>query len=302
MTENTQKSNDIRTLMGFTIQEVITILDEPLEDSAYSKIGGVPGDFTDIKPAWLYQYLNNLFGVCGVGWWYDYDEIVTRNGTTASGKPTYIAEVNKLNLYYRVVIDGVITTMGPIPSNGTNENMLKPEWAAKGAITTALGSSASRMGWQLSVYQGKRSHNNKAVEGNEAWGENEQLFTFENALAFMTRTEKLDTAIAAAKQPDGFGLLTQLSILEGYKGNPVADMSKILGEAYPVFIENFRKLRELAALDNAAYLQLKKDMFEAGVNTIAELLCVWRVVMNIKNGLTVADAIKMVKAENINAQ
>lgn len=51
---------------------------------------------------------------------------------------------------------------GPVLANGGSDNSER-EYAVRGAITNALGGAASKLGWQLSVYQDKRGHAGKAT-------------------------------------------------------------------------------------------------------------------------------------------
>lgn len=277
---------EIKTLMGYTIQEVISKLDEALGADAYSKVEGVPGNFTDIKPAWRDEYFNNIFGVCGVGWWYDYDTIAMSTGLTEKGKTTHIATINKLELYYRMVVDGEIVVFGPIPSAGINENMLKPEWAAKGAITSALGSAASRMGWQLSVYQKKRSHTNKSAEGDGAWDSQPSTLGFLEAIALGVNFEK---EAELAMRDDGVGALARLEMLRRVPQDaPTASLPGVLKDAKSIFFKDYDALRAAAGLTrgekDAEYEGLASEMFGNKVSTVGELLWMWRVMAHLVNG------------------
>ncbi len=150
--------NTVTTLTGIPLSEVPALLDEQLEPAAYSAVPGAV-DLTDIKPAWLTEALNRILGLAGYGWWYDYEQIAvvpltqqTRNGP----REIYQASLDRLVFYYRLLVEGqeeVVTLI----ANGGSENE-KREYAVRGAITNALGAAAAKLGWQLSVYQNKRSH------------------------------------------------------------------------------------------------------------------------------------------------
>jgi uncharacterized protein (DUF3820 family) len=163
---NSNRSN-IVTLTGYSMAEAFRRLDEELEPAAYAPVPGGP-DLTDIKPAWLTAALNEVFGIAGHGWWFDYEQTdlfvepvvqETRNGE----RELYRAALDRIEFYYRLVVNEQEQVVGPILANGGSENE-KREYAVRGAITNALGAAASKLGWQLSVYQGKRSHATIAEE------------------------------------------------------------------------------------------------------------------------------------------
>jgi hypothetical protein len=158
----------ITTLTGFTLEQIAKIFDEELEKEAYKPVPGVL-DFTDVLPAWHDEYFNRVFGVAGFGWWYDYDitpDNLTQSVTTVKNKTMYIAEIKKVSLYFRMVVNGEIVVAGPIPSSGYSENYFNPGDALKGAVTAAMGKASSRMGWQLAVYKGQRGHANVTGDGS----------------------------------------------------------------------------------------------------------------------------------------
>ena len=286
---------EIKTLMGYTIQDAMSKLDEALGDDAYSKVEGVPGNFTDIKPAWRDEYFNNIFGICGVGWWYEYDGLKMSNGTTEKGKTTYIATIEKLELFYRMVVNGEIVVFGPIPSAGINENVLKPEWAAKGAITSALGAAASRMGWQLSVYQKKRSHSNKGAEGDGAWEGQQETISLSDALKMGVNEDK-EKELAA--RDDGVGTLARIALLNRYSGKSKDDIKDVLvGDVAKLFFADFKQLRAWAKMkEDEAFEELCAEMFEHKIVIIGDLVWVWQVLVHLANGSDKAETVTWYKA------
>jgi len=60
------------TLTGMTLEEVAVRLDEQLPQDAYKPVPG-GADLTDIDPNFMRKVLNDVFGVCGYGWGYDYE-------------------------------------------------------------------------------------------------------------------------------------------------------------------------------------------------------------------------------------
>ena len=149
---------EIKTLMGLDMPTVIAQLDAQLEPAAYSAVPGAV-DLTDIKPAWLVETLNRLFGIAGYGWWFSYSpaDLTVTEGADSKGRAVYKAALNQLALYYRLVVNGQIEVAGPIFANGYSDNY-DYGYAVRGALTNAQGAAASKLGWQLSVYQDKRSH------------------------------------------------------------------------------------------------------------------------------------------------
>jgi len=149
---------EIKTLMGLDMPTVIAQLDEQLEPAAYSAVPGAV-DLTDIKPAWLTETMNKVFGIAGYGWWFVYNpaDLVVTELVDSKGRTVYQASLSQLALYYRLMVNEVIEIAGPIYGNGYSDNYDRG-YAVRGAITNALGAAASKLGWQLSVYQDKRSH------------------------------------------------------------------------------------------------------------------------------------------------
>ena len=148
----------IVTLMGLDMSSVIAQLDAELEPAAYSAVPGAM-DLTDIKPAWLTEAMNKLFGIAGYGWWFTYNpaDLSVAEEVDAKNRTVYQANLAQLALYYRMLVNGQIEVAGPIYGNGYSDNFDRG-YAVRGALTNALGAAASKLGWQLSVYQDKRSH------------------------------------------------------------------------------------------------------------------------------------------------
>ena len=148
----------IRTLMGYTLEEVREILDQELEPAAYSPVPH-GADLTDIKPAWLTETLNRVFGMAGVGWMFQFapESMYVDADTDKKGRTKYHAVLRHLTFRYRVVINDELVWSEPIPANGGSDNY-DEAYATRGALTNALGAAASKIGWQISIYQGKRSH------------------------------------------------------------------------------------------------------------------------------------------------
>ena len=59
--------DELKTLAGLTIKELIAKFDEQLPPDAYKEVPGGAG-LTDIDPGYMKQVLNAVFGLCGIGW------------------------------------------------------------------------------------------------------------------------------------------------------------------------------------------------------------------------------------------
>ena len=153
---------EINTLTGLSLAQAITALDAELPAAAYKSVPG-GADLTDIDPNQMRKVLNEVFGLCGCGWGYTYnpDTVYTRAEVqvTARGKERSIvvATVKYLEVWYRLVVDGETIQSAPIPGTGSSENS-NDAYALKGALTNAIGNAVSNIGFQMSVYLGKRSH------------------------------------------------------------------------------------------------------------------------------------------------
>jgi hypothetical protein len=149
-----------KTLTGLTVAEAATKLDEQLPPDAYTAVPG-GADLTDIDPNYMRKTLNEVFGLCGFGWGYEYDpaDMETRNETrkTQGGsREVVVAALKHLRFWYKVT-DGQETSVCTVDASGGSDNS-SASYAMKGAITNALGNAASNIGFQESVYLGKRSH------------------------------------------------------------------------------------------------------------------------------------------------
>lgn len=150
---NATLKSKLFTLMGLSLEEAIRKLDEELPEDAYKPVPGAV-ELTDISPAHMRNVLNEVFGLCGLGWGYTFeanDVSVEQEGNR------YVAILKRMVFWYKVVYeDGTLGT-ATVESTGASENF-QPAYALKGAITSALSNAASNIGFQESVYMGRRSH------------------------------------------------------------------------------------------------------------------------------------------------
>lgn len=158
--------NDFRTLTGFTLAEATEKLKEVLPPEAYKPVPTATY-LTDIDPSYLTEYLTTVFGACGVGWtfsWSDDTVALTAEERKSSKGREYTehtALIPSLAFKYLYYNGEFWTWSEPIYANGGNSNE-DQAYAVRGAITNALGAAASKLCWQLPVYQGKVNHKNAA--------------------------------------------------------------------------------------------------------------------------------------------
>ncbi len=160
-----------KTFTGLTLEEAIVRLDEQLPPSAYKPVPG-GADLTDIDPNYMRLVLNEVFGMCGYGWGYEYDPDTIRSRTdirtNKNGKEytVIIVTLSFLKFWYKLVTDeGVVTC--EIPATGSSENS-NDAYALKGALTNAIGNAVSNIGFQQSVYLGQRDHRTVKKTGKKA--------------------------------------------------------------------------------------------------------------------------------------
>lgn len=149
------------TLTGLTLEEAQKKLDEQLPSDAYKPVPGA-ADLTDIDPNYMRKVLNEVFGLCGLGWGYSYEpsdmlvEIEERAGRNGKRR-LHVATLKHLRFWYKVIGSDGQAQICQIDASGGSDNEVEG-YAMKGAITNALGNAASNIGFQESVYLGKRSH------------------------------------------------------------------------------------------------------------------------------------------------
>ena len=152
--------NNVKTMTGLTMAEAAAKLDEQLPAEAYTAVPG-GADLTDIDPNYMRKVLNEVFGLCGLGWGYEYDPVdmeirsETRQGN-GNARNVIVAALKHLRFWYKVS-DGKEASVCTVDASGGSDNS-SPSYAMKGAITNALGNAASNIGFQESVYLGHRSH------------------------------------------------------------------------------------------------------------------------------------------------
>ena len=155
-----------KTLTGVSLSDLPALLDEELPKGAYKAIPGATY-LTDIDPAYMRDKFNQLFGLSGFGWGYAYsaesvslskeDVIRKRGQPNQYTEEIFYAQLLELTFWYKLIAEDGTISRHEIPATGASDNKVAA-YALKGAITAALGNAASNLGWQKSVYMGKRSH------------------------------------------------------------------------------------------------------------------------------------------------
>lgn len=151
----------MKTLNGYPVNELTTILDQPLPRTAYKKIPAGALNLTDIDAGWQRRAFNKVFGLYGIGWGFDFnrEDMDLRHEANAKDKVLPFVRVYG-HFWYAYVKDGQVCR-AVFPVTGANSSQSGNEaYALKGAITNAIGFGASMIGWQESVYLGARSHDN----------------------------------------------------------------------------------------------------------------------------------------------
>ena len=149
------------TLTGLTLAQVAEKLDAELPKDAYTAVPGAAG-LTDIDPNYMRKVLNETFGMCGIGWGYSYEPsdlavTVEERKIKAGGvRRVHVASLKRLRLWYK--LNGTVAIhICDVYASGGSDNDVEG-YAMSGAITNAIGKAVSNLGFQESVYLGKRSH------------------------------------------------------------------------------------------------------------------------------------------------
>lgn len=155
------------TVTGKSLDEVRKLLDAPLPEEAYKKIGGTAMDLTDISPAWTRRALTSIFGLYGFGWGMNHDgaDVELTFETKANGKTAADVALKRAKFWYVLLNAKGEPQVFSFTCTGSGRNEQgNGGWALKGAMTNALSTAASFIGFQESVYMGKRSHHDTTAK------------------------------------------------------------------------------------------------------------------------------------------
>lgn len=151
----------IKTLKGYSEEEVYRLLAHPLPRQCYKWTEGTGVRLTDVSSVARDVVINRVLGVCGVGWKYAYDRVDIETFTNKKGTEGYRAIVHKLEVCVKWVReDGTEFWSEPLPMAHSNVNYVDAGYAAKGALTSAISAAFSHLGWQQAVYQGALTPDN----------------------------------------------------------------------------------------------------------------------------------------------
>jgi hypothetical protein len=151
------KYDELKTFTGLTIPQALSALQAKLEPNAYKQVSGAGVKLTDIKPAYLTEVLTDVFGICPIGWSFDWENIQLdgQMTTTSTGKERYVWQADILRGWLNYTLtDGEEEYDFKVLSTGGSDNDVK-EYAVRGAVTNMLGAAASKLLWQLTVYKGQ---------------------------------------------------------------------------------------------------------------------------------------------------
>lgn len=129
--------------------QLATTPDEAKKQIAAGRLKG----FTDINPMWRIKRLTEVFGPCGIGWWYDITD--KRLEQAPNGEIKCFVSIN---LFYRwgEVISQPIPGFGgsSFLSHERNGDYVSDE-CEKMALTDAIGSACKTLGMSADVYYSK---------------------------------------------------------------------------------------------------------------------------------------------------
>jgi hypothetical protein len=115
--------------------------------------GGRLKGMTDINPQWRLQAATDVFGPCGIGWWYTIKEL-----WTAPGSDGQVMAFARVDVFYR---DGE-TTSHPVEGIGGSMMISKEkdylytnDECYKMAVTDALSVAFKALGFGAEIYAGR---------------------------------------------------------------------------------------------------------------------------------------------------
>ena len=280
------ENTGIVTLTGLTMDQVTELFDEQLEDGAYKEVGGSGAGLTDIRPAWLTEYMGKAFGIAGYGWWFEYDPSENNVRIIDDAKKSS-AQIKRLDIYYRLVIDGVTTVCGPVSSSGHSSNPSGSGDSMKGAITSAVGKAASKMGWQSSVYKNKRSHTKKHEDVKTQALSFKDLASLPGDMKKLAKLVNSDSELAVISQRLLLSMLNEESPFSGMEeelGKEVNDAVK--GSIRKLF--NAANADDISGMNTLAQVLVGKNM---GDINYGEAVSLWDMLAMLANGQSSAESL-----------
>jgi len=275
---------EVTTLTGIPIMEALARMNAQLESGAYRalKVSGIV--LTDINPGYLVEEMNNIFGPHGWGWRCEFtkDDFTIETGQFKSGAGFFNVSLVGLKMYYTVLVNGVEQEKGPIFSTGGATNS-KIEFALKGAVTNAVGGAAHRLGWQVDVYKGIRTHDKSTVP--ESY--DEDSVSSGPSISFVDAASmhyKLDTEKAIAASGADYAPAIQYNLVRSLDENtPASKLAEMIGEEAAKATKH--TLAELMGLAKCEWA-ITTELFDKPAKdiTLGEFCSLWTVFVRIVNG------------------
>lgn len=139
-------------------------------DEAKKAIGaGRLKGFTDINPMWRIKRLTEMFGACGIGWWYEITDKRIVEDTITNQKSAFV----DILLFYKHPQSGEVSR--GIPGTGGSSFVAQEKSGAylsdeafKMALTDAISVSAKALGVGADVYYAndRSKYSGKGEDGN----------------------------------------------------------------------------------------------------------------------------------------
>ena len=287
---------EVTTLTGIPIMEALTRLNAQLEQGAYRplKIGGGV-ELTDINPGYLVEEMNKIFGPHGWGWRCEFgkDDFTIETGKFKTGTDFFNVSLIGLKMYYIISVDGAHREIGPIVSTGGATNP-KLEYALKGAVTNAIGGAAHRLGWQVDVYKGLRTHSKEAIP--EDYGDGELVPTIMSFIEAASLHINLDKEKEVAASQAEFAPAAHYNLVRSLDENLSADkLAEAIGEdASKAAKHTLYTLLKLAECEWA----ITQNMFDKPAKeiTLGEFCSLWTALARIIGGDKKETVVKQYRA------
>ena len=185
---------EFTTLTGLTWEQVYERINANMGKKAYSKVPG-GANLTDIKPAYTYDLLTEVFGSFGIGWGYTVISHEYVGSKEKNGYATHYATAT-VSPWFATVENGRVDLPHSV---GGSDNSIR-HYAESGAITNAIGKGFQPLGVQRWVYMNEDA---PTVTPETTADDAEIKAEFEEILARAKKNDRLDPVIASLGSPKG---------------------------------------------------------------------------------------------------
>jgi len=198
--------------------------------------------------------------------------------------------INRLDMFYRLVVNGEITVCGPLSSSGYHANSFDAGNAMKGAVTSALGKAASKMCWQLSVYKGLRGHDQE--HDAESATKRDPMTTAEAAMA-VTDVRALSSLAITGEEisPVAQRLLLGIAHTDREFSNMEEDFGKEVTNATKSTLMGLFGKCEASTLPDINALSNSLVGKDIGVVNYGEVASLWDMLAQVVNGVSSVEAL-----------